>query len=131
MKPLSTLKKTDIDAFTEKRNQAFAEELERWHADGQFNFSVEEAEPEETDITWPEDATVIDSPVSGTVWQTHVEVGDSVKAGQPVMILESMKMEIALPSPTDGVVTQIVLTEGSRVNPGQALIVIENPEEKA
>ena len=74
---------------------------------------------------------MIDSPVSGTVWQTHVEVGDSVKAGQPVMILESMKMEIALPSPTDGVVTQIVLTEGSRVNPGQALIVIENPEEKA
>ncbi|MAK90730.1 MAG: urea carboxylase [Oleibacter sp.] len=123
--------KTDIDAFTEKRNQAFAEELERWHADGQFNFSVEEAETEETEITWPEDATVIDSPVSGTVWQTQVKVGDTVKAGQPVMILESMKMEIALPSPADGVVTQIVLNEGSRVNPGQALIVIENPEENA
>jgi len=120
-----------IDAFTADRNKAFAEELQRWHADGQFNFEVEEAEAENTEITWPEDAIVIDSPVSGTVWQIEVKEGDCIKSGQPVMILESMKMEIALPSPADGVVSQIVLKEGNRVTPGQALIVIENPEENA
>ena len=73
----------------------------------------------------------VTSEVTGNVWKVQARVGDVLAEEDVIMILESMKMEIALPSPTDGVVTQIVLNEGSRVNPGQALIVIENPEENA
>lgn len=119
-----------ISVFTEQRQNAFNEELQRWHADGQFDFRVEEIIAEDTEVSWPEDATVVDSPVSGSVWQINVKAGDRVTAGQPLMILESMKMEIALPASADGVVSQIILSEGSRVNPGQALVVIENPEEQ-
>ncbi len=119
-----------IAAFTAQRQNAFNGELQRWHADGQFDFRVEETIAEDTEVSWPEDATVVDSPVSGTVWQINVKAGDRVTAGQPLMILESMKMEIALPASADGVVSQIILSEGSRVNPGQALVVIENPEEQ-
>ncbi|MCY0966787.1 urea carboxylase [Parathalassolituus penaei] len=117
-----------IGAFTEQRNQAFAAELERWHRDGQFNYSVEEVEADSTDICWPEDAILVDSPVSGSVWQISTEVGASVKAGQVLMILESMKMEITVHAPCDGVVDQIVLKEGGRVNPGQALILMSSVE---
>ncbi|MGB0665008.1 MAG: urea carboxylase [Pontibacterium sp.] len=117
-----------IEAFTEQRNQAFSEELERWHRDGQFNFTTPEQEEEAAEFEWAEDAVVVDSPVSGSVWQLLVKPGDEVKAGQPLMVLESMKMEIPMAAPSEGVVEQVLLKEGSRVNPGQALIVMSNKE---
>jgi urea carboxylase len=116
---------TDIEEFTAQRNQAFAEELARWHANGQFHFDQSEAEHTQTDITWSEDATVVDSPVSGSVWQTEVSVDAEVKAGQLLVILESMKMEIPLYAPCDGRVTQVLLNNGNRVSAGQAVIVME------
>lgn len=76
-------------------------------------------------MDWPEDATVVDSPVSGSVWQTEVQVGDTVTAGQTLMILESMKMEIPIHAPCAGVVSQLLLSAGNRVGAGQALVVIE------
>lgn len=116
----------DIEQFKTSRNQAFDAELERWHANGQFHFDQEEAESTATEATWSEDAVVVDSPVSGSVWQTQVEAGDQVKAGQLLVILESMKMEIPLHAPSDGVVSDVLLKNGSRVNAGQAVIVIED-----
>lgn len=109
---------------------AFERELERWHANGQFHFDQEEAETVDSDITWSEDAIVVDSPVSGSVWQTQVKAGDEVKAGQLLVILESMKMEIPLHAPSDGVVTEVLLKNSSRVNAGQAVVVLEEKGEE-
>jgi urea carboxylase len=114
-----------IDQFKAQRNAAFEQELARWHANGQFNFEAEEAVADEQTVDWPEDATVVDSPVSGSVWQTEVQVGDTVTAGQTLMILESMKMEIPIHAPCAGVVSQLLLSAGNRVGAGQALVVIE------
>ncbi|MCX2841864.1 urea carboxylase [Microbulbifer thermotolerans] len=116
----------DIQTFLEQRNEAFQEELERWHANGQFNFEVEEAEAESIEQSWPEDATLVDSPVSGSVWQTEVRAGDTVEAGQLLMILESMKMEIPICAPCSGVVSQLLSNQGGRVSAGQALVVLED-----
>ncbi|RDL44479.1 urea carboxylase [Marinomonas piezotolerans] len=118
---------SDIDQFKTTRNQAFADELARWHANGQFHFDQDEAEHTETDVTWSEDAVVVDSPVSGSVWQTQVSSGEHVKAGQLLVILESMKMEIPLHAPSDGVVSDVLLKNGSRVSAGQAVVVLEEP----
>ena len=107
------------------RNHAFEAELARWHANGQFHFDTDEAEAVVTDITWSEDATVVDSPVSGSVWQTQVKEGDQVQAGQLLVILESMKMEIPIYAPAAGVVSDLLLKDGSRVNAGQAIVVLE------
>ena len=118
-----------INTFTAQRNQAFADELQRWHRDGQFNYSAAEAAVDVVEAHWDDDAVVVDSPVSGSVWQVCVEPGDNVKAGQTLLILESMKMEITLHAPVDGVVSQIILEAGSRVNPGQALVVMSAVED--
>jgi len=115
----------DIGSFKAKRNAAFEEELERWHANGQFNFEAEEAESTDQEVSWPEDRIVVDSPVSGSVWQTEVKVGDTVDAGQTLMILESMKMEIPIHAPSAGVVSHLLLSAGNRVSAGQALVVLE------
>jgi urea carboxylase len=114
-----------IDDFKQIRNQAFEEELASWHANGQFHFDTDEGEAVATDITWSEDSTVVDSPVSGSVWQAQVKAGDQVQAGQLLVILESMKMEIPIYAPSAGVVSDLLLKDGSRVNAGQAIVVLE------
>jgi len=67
---------------------------------------------------------VIESSVSGSVWQVDVSVGQQVKAGQTLLILESMKMEIPVHATEDGIITHVLLESGHRVNAGQALVVI-------
>jgi len=121
--------KSDIDQFVGMREKAFADELADWHATGQFNFKVKEQDSSESDISWPEDSLVIDSPVSGSVWQTSVKVGQRVKSGDVLMILESMKMEIPVVASADGLATHVLLESGQRVEAGQALVVIHENED--
>ncbi|MEW8498113.1 MAG: carboxyltransferase domain-containing protein, partial [Candidatus Thiodiazotropha taylori] len=115
----------EIEAFRKQRQQAFEDELAQWHADGQFNFEVNEQTEEKTERSWPEESLVIDSPISGSVWQTEVEVGQQVKAGDCLMILESMKMEIPVYASADSKVTHLLLENGQRVGAGQALVVLQ------
>jgi glutaconyl-CoA decarboxylase len=61
----------------------------------------------------------------GKVLSINVEVGDKVKAGQPVLILEAMKMENILNAPSDGTVKEIKVAPGANANQGDLLIVIE------
>ncbi len=120
---------SDISAFKAVREQAFETELADWHRNGQFNYEVEEQVSTETEADWPEDAVVIDSPVSGSVWQIEVKEGQQVKAGQTLMILESMKMEIPVFATSEGIVSQVLLGSSQRVNAGQALVVLEETKE--
>ena len=53
-------------------------------------------------------------------------MGDTVKAGQTLLILESMKMEIPLQAPCDGVVTHVLQQPGGRVQAGQPLVVLRD-----
>lgn len=115
----------DIQSFKACREQAFSDELANWHTTGQFNFETDEQEQPEIDNSWPEGSLVIDSPVSGSVWQTEVQVGQKVSNGQSLIILESMKMEIPVYATTSGTVTHVLLNSGQRIKAGQALVVIE------
>ncbi|MEB3102083.1 acetyl-CoA carboxylase biotin carboxyl carrier protein subunit [Ferviditalea candida] len=65
------------------------------------------------------------SNMAGTVWQVLVARGDSVKANQDVIILESMKMEINVASKHDGIVKELKVSEGDFVNDGDVLIELE------
>jgi oxaloacetate decarboxylase alpha subunit/pyruvate carboxylase subunit B len=60
----------------------------------------------------------------GTIVRYLVQVGDAVKAGQTVVILEAMKMENALPAPADGVVAALGPAAGANVKRGDALVVL-------
>jgi urea carboxylase len=113
-----------IQSFTAQREQAFEEELAHWHATGQFNYEQAEVEAESEELPLPEDAIRVDSSVSGSVWQTQVKVGQTVAAGDVLLILESMKMEINIGAPCAGVITHILKTDGARVQAGQTLVVL-------
>jgi biotin carboxyl carrier protein len=54
-----------------------------------------------------------------------VAVGDVIKAGTPVAVLEAMKMKNPLVCPIDGTVKSIAVTVGARVKPGALIVVVE------
>jgi acetyl-CoA carboxylase biotin carboxyl carrier protein len=69
--------------------------------------------------------TDIEAHITGTVWKIEVEVGDTVQEGDPVVILESMKMEMPVEAEDPGVVTEILCAEGQSVSEGDTLVVLE------
>jgi acetyl-CoA carboxylase biotin carboxyl carrier protein len=69
-------------------------------------------------------ATSVRAHITGTVWKIEVAVGDRVTAGQTVVILESMKMEMPVESPSEGQVTAILVKEGDAVEEGAAVVEI-------
>jgi acetyl-CoA carboxylase biotin carboxyl carrier protein len=62
--------------------------------------------------------------ITGTVWKIEAKVGDEVKAGDVLVILESMKMEMPVEAPEDGKVTEIRCKETQPVNEGDVLVVL-------
>lgn len=71
-----------------------------------------------------EGGTAMESPMPGMVIRYEVKVGDTVEAGDTVMILEAMKMENSLPAPCSGTVKSINCKEGQSVQKGDVLAVI-------
>jgi urea carboxylase len=70
------------------------------------------------------------APVPGSVWQVLRGPGERVAAGETVMIVESMKMEVRVTAPAAGVLAAIETAPGQVVRAGQLLAVIA-PEEAA
>jgi acetyl/propionyl-CoA carboxylase alpha subunit len=65
------------------------------------------------------------APMPGAVVRVGVGVGDTVRAGQPVVWLEAMKMEHAISAPTDGVLVELAVTAGQQVDLGAVLARVE------
>ena len=70
----------------------------------------------------PAGSTVIKAPMPGTILDIKVKVGDTVKSGDVLCILEAMKMENEIMAPQDGTVVAINTSKGSSVNNGDALV---------
>ena len=62
----------------------------------------------------------------GKVLSFAVEVGDAVKAGQAVAVMEAMKMEHTLHAPADGVVAELLYAPGDQVSEGVALLRLDS-----
>jgi acetyl-CoA carboxylase biotin carboxyl carrier protein len=62
--------------------------------------------------------------ITGTVWKIEKKVGDAVKAGDVLVILESMKMEMPVEAPEDGTVQELRCKETQAVNEGDVLVVL-------
>ncbi|MGI8430337.1 MAG: acetyl-CoA carboxylase biotin carboxyl carrier protein subunit [Solirubrobacteraceae bacterium] len=69
--------------------------------------------------------SAVEAHITGMVWKVEVEVGDSVQAGDTVVTLESMKMEMPVETEDPGVVKEIRCVEGESVSEGDTLIVLE------
>jgi propionyl-CoA carboxylase alpha chain len=72
-----------------------------------------------------EDATDVIANISGMVREVKVTEGEAVTKGQPVVILEAMKMENVLTAATEGIVRKIQVKAGDNVNSGELLVEIE------
>jgi propionyl-CoA carboxylase alpha chain len=68
------------------------------------------------------------APMPGSVISVQVATGDTVTAGQTVLVLEAMKMQHTVSAPHDGVVTEIDVTVGQQVESGAVLAVVETTE---
>jgi urea carboxylase len=114
-----------IAAFRTRQQGAFNAERERWIASGQAHFDSEEAAPPTTeDAPLASGEMSVDSHIAGNLWQVQVQVGSRVAAGDVLVILESMKMEIPLLAPMAGVVREIRVQPGSAVRAGQRVVVL-------
>ena len=67
----------------------------------------------------------IKTEIAGTVWKIVANVGDSVEEDDPIVILESMKMEIPVPATEAGVVKQLKVAEGDPVDEDQVVAIID------
>jgi acetyl-CoA carboxylase biotin carboxyl carrier protein len=63
--------------------------------------------------------------ITGTVWKIEVKVGDAIKEGDTVVILESMKMEMPVEATASGTVREIKVKEAEPVQEGQALVILD------
>lgn len=70
-------------------------------------------------------ANAVKAPLPGTIININVAVGDSVKAGDTVCVLEAMKMANNIEAESDGTVTAILVKQGQSVMEEEGLVVIE------
>ena len=66
----------------------------------------------------------VTAPMPGNILKVNVNVGDTVKEGQVLVVLEAMKMENEIMAPKNGTVTQVVVSKGSTVDTGAPLVVL-------
>ena len=67
----------------------------------------------------------IEAHITGTVWKIECQVGDEIREGDTVVILESMKMEMPVEAEDPGKVAEIRCEEGQSVSEGDVLVVLE------
>jgi urea carboxylase len=118
----------DIADFKARQQAAFEDERRRWIETGQATYTQpENAAIEETadEPALSETEIVVEAHVHGSVWQLEVQQGQTIAAGDTLLVLESMKMEIALRAEHAGVVSRVLCHPGTQVTPGQKLLVVD------
>jgi acetyl-CoA carboxylase biotin carboxyl carrier protein len=68
--------------------------------------------------------TPVPAHITGTVWKIEKRPGEAVTAGDVLVILESMKMEMPVEAPQNGVVHEVRCAEGQSVQEGDTLVVL-------
>ena len=69
-------------------------------------------------------AATISAPMPGKVLEVKVKVGDAVKAGDVIMVLEAMKMQNEIMAPADGTISDVRVSAGQTVGTGDVMIVM-------
>jgi urea carboxylase len=112
----------DAPEWKRRQQRAFLEERERWGVEKFVELSDARAPVAEDAV--PEGCRAVSSPVTASVWSIGVEPGQRVDAGQRLIVLEAMKMEIAVTAPVSGVLEKLHCSTGMLVAAGQRLVTI-------
>jgi urea carboxylase len=117
-----------ISAFRNSQRAAFAAEREMWKANGQAEYANDSSVAEagaDSELDLPPGSRAVAAHVAGNVWAMSATVGSKVKTGDTLVVIESMKMEIAVVAPCDGEIVQLNCRIGGQVAAGQDLLVIQ------
>ena len=117
-----------IAAFKRTQQAAFGAERKRWRIAGQAepDSDVAGSAPESAiEPSLPLNMRRVNAHIAGNVWKVLVQIGDRVAAGDALVVLESMKMEISICAPWAGTVREVLCQEGRAVAAGQSVLVLE------
>ncbi len=115
----------ETHAFKQNQQAAFEAERDRWRAanlDREIEVAEDAAPVAEAPV--PPGCRALKSPAHASVWHLAVKAGDRVEAGQRLVVVESMKMEIAVATPHAGVVVEVLCAQGAQVAAGQSLLFV-------
>ncbi len=80
--------------------------------------------PAQKPVAQPAGGMAVNAPIAGTILSVNVSIGQAVKAGDVLMILEAMKMENEICAPCDGKITSVAIGKGASVASGTLLCTI-------
>jgi urea carboxylase len=121
-----------IRSAKSRQQTAFEAERARWEASGQIGYAADlpDVQADEGVDDIPDGCDPVASPVSGSIWRVPVLAGQTVKSGDPLVIVESMKMEMQVSAPADGTVVELRCAEGRAVATGQTLVIFRTGKEE-
>ncbi|MEO4047771.1 urea carboxylase [Pseudomonas sp. CAU 1711] len=115
----------DIAAFQARQKAAFDAEVQLWQDDDPTAAApLAGVQDEEDDL----DGHLVSADMCGSVWKVLVEPGQRVEAGMPLLVVEAMKMELAVTAPVAGIVKSVRCAPGKAVTPGDALLLLDAVE---
>ncbi len=118
----------DIAAFKQRQQAAFDAERQCWLQAGQAEYQADiagDAAGSDAPFEIPPGCVAVASPVTGSVWDVSVKAGDRLELEQVLVVVEAMKMEVAIEADEAGVVQEVLCAQGDPVAAGQALVIIE------
>jgi urea carboxylase len=115
-----------IAAFKARQQAAFEAERERWRRDSRDEDIGAEppADAPARVSAVPVGCIAISSPVTGSVWQINAEVGARAEVGAPLIVIEAMKMEIAVEAEQTGTIIELCCQRGQPVAAGETLLIL-------
>ena len=118
---------SSISAFKQRQQQSFEEERARWVAAGldkveEKEETLADAAPE---IAVPPGHRALRATTAGSVWSVEAKEGDRLAPGQKVILLEAMKMEVAIATLHPGALVSLHAKPGTTVLPGQILAIVK------
>jgi urea carboxylase len=114
-----------IDDFRHSQRAAFAAERQRWREAGLSEHAPQEAAAMEAAQALPAGSVGVGAPVAGSVWQIRVQAGQRVRAGDELVVLEAMKMEISVRAEAAGTVAALCCVRGRPVHAGEVLVALQ------
>jgi urea carboxylase len=113
-----------IAQFKARQQAAFEAERERWHEAGAPVRTAGPVRSAPDSLEIPDGCIAVSSPITGSVWQIAVDTGARVKAGDELIVVEAMKMEIPIAADEPGEIVEVRCERGRMICAGETLLVL-------
>ncbi|MEX0604983.1 MAG: urea carboxylase [Marinobacter sp.] len=116
----------DIAAFREHQQAAYAKEVALWkESEAEALDELAKAPPQADPSDLAKFGELVSAEIAGNIWKCLVKKGDKVTEGDPIVIVEAMKMEFEVNASASGTISALHCEPGKAVSPGEPLVSIE------